>query len=258
MYKLLGLLLFTAVLILSAQTTFSQGSAGNGAVYESRYAVDMPTAGVIPKGDYSVGMQFFSSGGLAVNVDYGFFKNFNAGVSLSGVNIIGYGDVKLQNVPGINVKYRFIDETLAIPAFAVGLNTQGKGEYQNSSNRFEFFSPGIFLAVSKNFTWDLGDLAMHGGINYSFENPTDNFLMNYYFGIEQSLLSRLSVSLEYNSSVFEREAKRIDSPGLVNSSLRCSIGEGFTLELQLRDLLETINKNNSIVRFVGIEYINRL
>ncbi len=257
MTKYFILFLSFNLLVIFSTSSWAQGSAGNAATYESRSIIDMPTAGVLHKGNYAIGLQFFSGGGLAVNADFALLKNFNAGIALSGMNIIGTGDVKFQSIPGINLKYRFLDETLSMPAFAVGINTQGKGYYNSSSNRFEFFSPGAFIAVSKNFSWDLGDLALHGGINYSFENPANNFFMNYYFGLEQSLLNRMSITLEYNASAFEQESKRIASPGLVNFAWRYSLTDGFTLELQLRDLLEKVRAANSITRYVGIEYISR-
>lgn len=250
MRKLIKILLLIQIIFPIA--LLSQGSAGNGASYETRSIVDMPTAGVIPKDNFSFDLINYSGGGVSFAFNYAFYKNFNVGLALSGEGFVGSGDMKIQNVPSINVKFRFLDESINIPAMLIGISTQGSGNYDNNSNRFSIFSPGVYLALSKNFNWDAGDLAIHGGLNYSFENPDEDFDVNYYVGLEQSFSSRFAVNLEYNAAVFERKLYD-DTDGFLNSSLRYSIGSGFTLQLQLRNLLES----KRITRFLGIEYINR-
>jgi len=255
---------FIAIIIIGIINPFfnnyllSQGNAGNKASIESRYIVDMPTAGVVSIGYFSSNIKFFSTNGISSEFSYGVLANLNIGASISGENIIGSGDPTFQSIPGVHIKYRFLNETLTLPAIAVGLNTQGNGVYSNSSNRFQYYSPGLFLSLSKSFLWDVGDIALHGGINYSFENPSDDILVNYYFGIEQSLSDRAAVCIEFNASVFEREKEIIDVPGLVNLSFRYSIGSGYTMELQFKDLLINYKNSKSFVRFFALEYVSRL
>lgn len=245
--------IFIVCISLIPYLLFAQGSAGNGATYETRQIIDMPTAGVIPKDNFSFDLINYSGGGVSFAFNYAFHKNFNVGLATSGEGIVGSGNIKWQSVPGINVKFRFLDERLNIPAMAIGLATQGSGHYYNSSNRFSVFSPGIFFALSKNFRWEAGDLALHAGINYSFENPKDDFDINYYCGLEQSFSSRFAVNLEYNAASFERKLSQ-DINGFLNTSLRYSIGNGFTLQLQIRDLLNS----DHISRFLGIEFVSKL
>lgn len=250
--------LFAVIFLVLTANLYSQGSAGGAAKFETREIVDMPTAGVLPKSDYAVDMLHYENGGLAFSMNYGLWRNFNIGGSLSIANLVGSQDVLVQNVPSIIIKYRFINETLEIPAFAVGISTRGAGNYNNSSNRFEIASPGIFLALSKSFLWDLGYLALHAGVNYSFENTSEDFFVNSYAGLEQAIGKRFAINLEYNSGAFEWEAGRTRGRGFLHSSLRYSLGYGFTVQMQFRDLLNNFKNSRSVTRYFGIEWIGKI
>lgn len=246
------------LIIILEIDAFAQGSAGAGARFETRDIVDMPTAGVIPKDDYSVDMIYFENGGIAFTFNYGLWRNFNIGGAISAMNLVGTQEITLQNVPSVLVKYRFVNETIEVPAIVVGLSTRGTGIYHNSSNRFEIASPGVFLAMSKSFLWEVGAIAVHGGINYSLENTTDDFFVNYYAGVEQALGNRFAVNVEYNSGAFEWKDGRTRGRGFLHSSLRYSLGYGFTMQLQLRDLLNNFKNSDKISRYFGIEWVGKI
>ncbi len=217
---------------------YSQGAAGNSASFETQKIVDMPTAGMIAKGNYTVNTNIYTPGGIMVEFCAGLFKNFSMGVAFSGTGIIGRDDMSFQKIPGFNFKFRFIDEQKTIPAIAVGFNSQGHGAWMKSPERFETMSPGFFLAASKNFVWSLGDVAAHFGINYSVEPNADNKAVNFYIGAEQSIASNFAINLEYNFNRDEKNYKVLSSLGTLNTSFRYSITKGVTLELELRDLLQ--------------------
>ncbi len=249
--------LIIILLLTFSLNCYCQGTAGNAAAFETRDIVDMPTAGVIPKGDYAVDLVYFDGGGLAFTFNYALWRNFNIGAALSAQNFVGSGEITLQNIPAILLKYRFVNETIEVPAFAIGLSTRGTGTYSNSSNRYAVSSPGVFLALSKNFRWDLGSLATHAGFNYSFENVTDDFFINYYAGIEQSIGNRVAVNAEYNAGAFEWKVGKTKGKGFLNASLRYSLGYGFTLQFQFRDLLNNFKNSDKITRYFGIEWIGK-
>ena len=249
--------LIIILLLVFSLNCYSQGTAGNTAAFETRDIVDMPTAGVIPKGDYAVDLVYFDGGGLAFTFNYALWRNFNIGAALSAQNFVGSGEITLQNIPAILLKYRFVNETIEVPAFAIGLSTRGAGTYSNSSNKYAVSSPGVFLALSKNFRWDLGSLATHAGFNYSFENVTDDFFINYYAGSEQSIGNRVALNVEYNAGAFEWKAGRTKGKGFLNASLRYSLGYGFTLQFQFRDLLNNFKNSDEITRYFGIEWVGK-
>ncbi len=235
---------------------FTQGAAGDGAVYESNYIIDQPTAGILRKGDFSVYTQTFPQGGLLVGLSASPFTNFSMGFSYSGTNVVGTGSVEWQKMPGIQLKLRVLDERINWPAIVVGLNSQGRESYFEGSERFMTNSTGLYLAVSKNYSWVLGNIAFHGGINYSFDTPSDHRSPNFYVGMEQSIGSKGSLNFEFNPTIDEYNKEVMSHKGMLNMSLRWSIYNGITIELHARDLLENYKNSNGFRRSLVFEYVS--
>jgi len=252
MRKLIVILFFISL----SGSLYSQGSAGSKAIYESRFIVDMPTAGVLPKGAISAYALFFTSGGLMIYLDAAPFENFNFGISYSGTNILGEGKIEFQDIPGINIRWRLLDETIVTPAILVGFSNQGRGKYYNSYERFQTLFPGIYGAASKSFKWFLGSFALHGGINYSWEQPTGQYYPNLWFGFEHSIGGTGSILVELNPNFEDTSNEVMLKQGLLNAQLRWSVTRGLTLELILRDLLNHTKDISGFERWIGIEFIN--
>ncbi len=246
--------LYSVLLCLLQGTALAQGSAGSVASVETRSIVDMPTAGVVAKGQYAVGLFAFASNGLMAEFSAGIFTNFNAGISFGGTGVIGSNTPVWQKLPGVHVRFRPFDETRSFPAILIGVNTQGRGAYSEAAQEFQVQSPGVFLAISKSFRW-LGTLAWHGGINYSFEPPADDRQINGYLGFEKSIGAALSVAVEYNAALQGRSSPLVEEGGLLNAGVRCSLGRGFTLELQFQDMLRHYRNTDDITRTLSVEYI---
>jgi hypothetical protein len=253
--KIFKVLAITALMITVTQSLFSQGTAGTGASYEDRYIVDMPTAGVQSKGTFGAYSQLFSNGGLLIELTVAPFVNFNIGLSYSGTNLLGTGEANFQKYPGVQIKWRIIDETLGYPAILIGLNTQGRGAFISSMNRYETISPGLYAAVSKDFKWLLGSISLHGGIDYSFDPPAQERMVNIYFGIEHSIGGPVAIVLEYNPTFDDTHHKGMKTQGMMNAALRWSFTKGHTLELIARDLLQHSSYSNGIQRWLGLEMI---
>lgn len=246
---------YIVLLIFAYQNTFSQGSAGNDAAFESRYIVDMPTAGMIPESSFSIYGLAFSHGGILGEMFVSPLKDFLIGVSFGGTGIIGESDMKFQKLPAVHIRYRIIEEKISFPAILIGINTQGRGLYNNSSENFEVFSPGVFLSLSKNFNWLLGDIAFHGGINYTFEAKPEIRTPNFYLGIEQAIGPSLSLNAEFNAAINEHKENYIQEIGIFNSSLRWSLTGGITLEFLIRDIFSNRIDYDTPSRYIGLEYI---
>ncbi len=233
--------------VFSFKNSFAQGSAGSKATIESRTIVDMPTAGVISKGKISAYTHAFENGGIMAEVSYGVFKNINAGISYSGTGIIGTGAMEFQGIPGAHIRARILDEAVYYPGVLLGVQTQGRGTFLKALKSFQTPSPGAFIALSKNFTWQYGSLALHGGANYSFEGSSMNRKVSFYGGVEQSLLKDVAVTLEYNALLQEQ------TDGLANAALRWSFAPGLTAELQVRNILKRADA--PIMRNFALEYV---
>jgi hypothetical protein len=249
-------LVFLFTFFANTNKSAAMGSAGSEAAFESRYIVDMPTAGVLPKSSFAVSAVAFDRGGLSAGIHAAPFSNFNMGISFSGVNFIGTGDIEWQEIPAIHLRFRPFDETLYIPAFTMGISTQGSGAYITDEDRFEVFSPGAYLAVSKNFRWIAGTFSLHGGINYSFEPPAESRAPNLYMGVEHSIGPGGAITFEYNANIDDGNPEVVDAKGMLNASLRWSVADGLTLGLQLRDMLGRHKNSTGFTRFVTLEYIS--
>jgi len=235
----------------------AEGTAGTNAQLETLYIVDMPTAGINPVKTIGVNSLFMSEGGLLLYVNYSPFKRFNCGISYAGNNIIGSEKMLFQKYPGFQISYRIVDEKLKFPALLIGINTQGRGKYFADANRHTILSPGVYLALSKNFKWDAGYIALHGGINFSFDQNGDTKLPNLYFGAEQSIGKRFAINAEYNANIDERNTgfRYPKSIGTLNARLRCSLAERTTIDIAFKDLLGSSTKEKSIQRYIGIDYV---
>jgi hypothetical protein len=236
---------------------FAQGTAGEKAKYEYRYIIDMPTAGIIEKGIVAVKTDFLPDGVLVQWIEAGVFENVSIGISYGGSNFIGSGSIEWYNWPGVTFRARILNETVYIPAITLGFDSQGKGEYFKSDERYAIKSPGFFAAVSKNFEL-LGYLGLHAETNYSFEGNDDNYV-DLRVGFEKTLGSSFSLIAEYDFAFNDNNSGFGIGRGFLNTGLRWSPGPGFTLGFDLRDLLDNEpNVSNGVGRAFMIEYLKSI
>jgi len=251
------LLIITYSLIITSNS-LPQGTAGEKAKYEYKYLIDMPVAGVLEKGFVAVAADVMRSGVLITFLDVGVFENVSFGISYGGSNIIGTGSIDWYKWPGINVRARILNETKTIPALTLGFDSQGKAEYFDDQNRYAIKSPGFFAAASKNFAlW--GFLALHATGNYSLENTDGDNFVNLLIGLEKTVGSQVSLILEYNFALNDNNGDFGSGKGYLNAGIRWSVGSGFTMEIDVRDLLRNSSINpSSADRALRIEYIQAI
>lgn len=245
------------VLLLTATICFAQGSAGKNAKFEYRSLVDMPTAGVLEKGFVGVSLDALPHGVVVTKMEVGVFDNFSFGISYGASNLIGTGEPGWYELPGINVRMRLMNETEATPALTLGFDSQGKGRYDDIVNdRFEIKSPGFFAAASKNFEF-LGYLSVHGVVNYSLERDDGDKDLNLQLGVEKTIGGKISLVGEWNFAVNDNDSNALgEGEGYINVGLRWSVGDGFTLGVDLRDLLSNKKVNTfKADRGIFVEYI---
>ncbi|MEK7749184.1 MAG: hypothetical protein AAB269_03895, partial [Bacteroidota bacterium] len=166
----------------------AQSYAGEGAKIEPTMLIDKPTAGMLKRAHYAISSNYFQRGGVLVGVSVGLFDQFSFGISYGGTEIIGPNKIQINPQPGINAKLRLFDETLMMPAFALGFDSQGKEPFleADSLNRYTIKSPGVYVAGSKNYAF-MGNLSVHGGLNLSLEKDDGDNDLNAYLGVEKTL-----------------------------------------------------------------------
>jgi len=251
------LLILLPLVTLHENQLRAQGSAGVRANIEPRYLIDMPTAGLLPRGSYSVDMDFFQNGGMMMRINVGIMPSLSFGISYGANHVVGSDKVDPNPLPGVNIRLRIIDETIISPAILIGFDSQGKESYIDELDRYTIKSPGFFVAASKNYNI-FGHLSVHGGVNYSLENEDGSGGINLYTGVEKSLGSDMSLFLEYNFALNDARADAVGrGRGYFNTGMRWSFGRGFTLGFDIKDLFKNQRDRVSIGnRTVHIEYVN--
>lgn len=230
--------IFIAIIVLLSFTSLTaQQVAGEKADFEHRFLIDMPAAGVLNKGYVSVMTDLLPYGIMITRIDVGVFDNFSFGISYGGENIIGSGEVTWYKQPGVNAKFKIFNENANLPSITVGFDMQGKGRYFERDNRYEIKSPGFYAAVSKNYEF-LGYLSLHGVVNYSLEGDDGQNFTNLMIGVEKTLGPQVSLVVDYNFGFNDNNTNRYGKGnGYLNAGLRWTVGSGFTIGFDLRDLL---------------------
>lgn len=233
----------------------AQGSAGTEGHLEPRYLVDVPTAGMLAKGSFALDMDFYQEGGVLLGVSVGILDRLSFGVSYGGTRLVGSEEPVMNLIPGVNVKIRIIEENVALPAIALGFDSQGRDGYLKELSRYAIKSPGIYVAASKNYSM-LGFFSIHGGGNYSLERADGDKDFNVFAGVEKTLGSVVSVIVEYNAGVNDSNGKALGKGrGYLNAALKWTVGGGLTLGVCLKDLTKNTSNEISVAnRTVKIEF----
>lgn len=235
-----------------------QSYAGDAATIEPTSIVDKPTAGILKKGSYAVRTNFFEEGGVLVGISVGVFDNFSFGISYGGTDIIGEQKIKMNPLPGVNVKIRLIDEASTMPALAIGFDSQGKEPYVDSTSRYTIKSPGFYLAGSKNYSF-LGNLSFHGGVNLSMERGDGDKDLNFYVGAEKSIGKDISILAEYDFANNDNNSRALGKgKGYLNFAFRWSWGKGLIVGFDLKNVIK--NQNNVVIgnRALQLDFVGSL
>jgi hypothetical protein len=252
------MLLLLLCLLLNTNI-FSQGTAGETAKFENRTLIDMMTAGILEKGFVGATCDILPRGAFIGKLEVGVFDNMSIGISYGGSNVIGAGSPSWYKYPGVNLRYRALNESFLLPALTFGFESQGKGAYFDSSGRYAIKSPGFFGAVSKNFAF-MGFFSVHGALNYTLENSDGDNYVNLSVGFEKTIGPSLSVIGDYDFALNDNNTKYFgNGNGYLNMGLRWVMGEGFTLGFDLRDLLSNKKWSPTTAdRSIKIEYIKNI
>ena len=250
--------LAAAALLLSFACAKGQGSAGEGATYEPRYLIDLPTAGILPHAAAALDMDFTEHGAVLTTFSYGLWGRVNIGLSYGGGNIIGTGDPNWNKNPGFALRVRLIEESIVLPAIALGFDSQGKEGHIDKPDRYIIKSPGFYAVGSKNYSV-LGYLSVHGGINYSLERDDGDDNLNFFIGAEKTLGPVFSFIGEYNLASNDSNHDALGrGRGYINAGLRISLGKGLSVGFNLKDLARNQQDEGLGNRTMMLEFVQPL
>lgn len=255
MRALLSALVPPLCIFLLFSRSSAQGSAGSNSKFEPRYLVDMPTAGMLDKGTFALDIDFYGEGGVLVGISAGIFDRLSIGVSYGGSRLIGGDTPEMNTVPGVNLKVRLFEESVPLPAIAIGFDSQGRNGYLKSLSRYRIKSPGVYAVVSKNYGL-LGFLSMHGGVNYSLERFDEDNDINFFAGVEKTIGSVVSLVVEYNFATNDNSGNALGKgKGYLNCALSWSVTGGLTFGVSFKDLLKNQREYSLADRSVRFEFV---
>jgi hypothetical protein len=105
----------------------------------------------------------------------------------------------------------------------------------------------------------MGSLSLHGGVNYSLERGDDDTDPDFFVGIEKTIGSSVSAVGEYDLGLNDTNQDALGrGKGYLNVGLRASLGKGFTLSLNLKDILRNQQTNSIGNRTIAIEFLQPL
>ncbi len=205
--------------------------------------IELPSAGCLSKYDYQLLFYVFENGGIRTSFELTPFANTLIGISFGGTQIVGSGSPEFQSLPGVNLKFRFIDETRSFPAIAIGFSNQGYGKYISATNRFETFSPGFYLVFSKSFSNPAGFFDIHFGTNYSLEPPKSDRTINFFLGFRQDVKNIMSIVLEFNTNLNDNNKAITNKKGLLNIGFAFHLSKNVQAGVVFKDLLNHLQED---------------
>jgi hypothetical protein len=224
--------------------------------------ITIPTAGTLARGSFSLDMRIQDEGGMILGLSAGITDRFQFGLSFGSPNLIGDDSLRWYPRPEASLKYLLIGENTSMPGVALGINTQGFGNYYDadSLDRYATKAYGVYLSASKNWRSPLGNMGLHSGINYNFIEINDGDEdPSLFFGLDLELNPEFSILLEFNSAMNENEmtaeSMAINRGGYLNAAIRWSFVESLHIELDLNNLLFDKEKVDYFKRELKITYI---
>ncbi len=217
--------------------------------------IDLPTAAALSQGEYGIGLRVYPHGGVLSDFSIGIIDRFYGRIYYGGENLIGTGDVNWNPQIGVDFRARILDETLMMPAIAIGVNTQGYGGFNEEIDRYRIKSRGIYMVASRNYSTPAGDIALHGGVNFSLEDGDQDKDLNFFVGFEKLIPNVCEILVEYDSAVNDNETGSFgDGKGYLNSGIRFLISNDFFLKIYFKDMLENTKNTHGFGREISLEY----
>lgn len=243
-----------AALLLAVVLAFPAGPAFAG-IEEPIYVIDSPTAGLLHNGEYLVQSRLGPESSVLVGMRVGFKDVVHLGASFGMQRVFERQDPSVNDHVGFQIRLRLIEET-ATPALAVGFNSQGVGRFDEARDRYERKSPGFYGVLSKNYLLIVGQLSLHGGVNYSVEGSDDDSA-NVFAAADWEMMNGLSLLLDGNAALDDNRKDGVYGDGGVylDGAVRLRYGENVSMMLVFRDLTGNITGHDRVGREFELSFV---
>jgi hypothetical protein len=254
------ILTLTAILIGAASLLAQEKTE---AKTELRQLVNTPTAGVLGRGQYEFGMRLFANGGVLTNINVGITNRFMIGISYGGENFIGTGKVNFNPEPGVDARYRLIDESMIGPGVTVGFDNQGFGRYLKKIqptdlvkvNRYSQKARGLFAVASKNYAF-MGNIGFHGGMNWDVTEKKDkDNQLDFFLGVDKSINEELSLVGEYDFAFNDNRGTVGHKRGYLNIGAKLNFHK-VMVEFLMTDLFNNSRNIAKYSREIKLSFVN--
>jgi hypothetical protein len=226
--------------------------------------ITVPTAGTLVRGSFSMEMRVQKNGGLSTGLTVGITDRFQFGLSYGAGNLIGDDSLHWYPRPEVNLKYHLLDESSSAPGCAIGLNTQGFGDYSDvdTLQRYDIKAYGAYVSASKNWKTPLGNAGLHAGMSKNFlEDKDGDGDPNLFFGLDMEINPELSLLVEYNAALNENDmtaaSLALNRGGYLNAAVRWTFVDRLHIEMDFNNLLfddDKVNYFNRELKIIYIEY----
>jgi hypothetical protein len=223
---------------------------------ELRWVIDVPTAGILPRGAFDMDMRTFPIGGVQTTLSIGLGHRFSVGIGYGASQVLTDNDPDWNPQIEFLLKFRLHEESEGFPAIAVGYSSMGFGQYDSEYDRYTVKSPGFYLSFSKNLMFYNNPAAWHGGINYSLENDNDND-PNLFVGFNADVGPNMTFLAEYDFAINDTERYHVygrQRRGYLNMGLAWYITQELSLELDMKNLLRNRADADAIDREIRLVY----
>jgi len=223
-----------------------------------RNLVDAPTSMTLPRGCFDVILRVYPNGGILGNTSIGLTNRFMVGVSYGAEGIIADAEPNWNPSMEFNAKLRLIDESIFLPALAIGFNSQGYSSYDDNQQRYTYKSKGFYAVFSRSMFFYNASVGGHAGVNYSMEHDVDNDDdPSLFFGIDTQFKYNVGFVLEYDIALNDdKSSQRYGrGRGYLNAGLRWLFSENLEIEVIFKNLLNNRRDVNSFGRGLRLTYI---
>lgn len=266
---LLGALGALLICLSPGQVRAQDGDVSRTTLYDfpPRLLVDMPTAGTLPRGHFSLGIRLSPQGGGLGFTNIGLSNRFMVGISFGGTNVISDQDANWNPTIEFQLKFRVVDELPYLPAISVGFSSQGYGIYNEQQKRYAYKSRGFYAVASRSFYFYRWTAGWHGGLNLATSDEEvvtatsgdikDNDL-NFFLGFDATFNYNLALLLEYDAALNDdRRANDFSGKGrgYLNFSVKWLFTRNLEIELLAKDLLVNRPEAETLTREVRLTYI---
>ena len=206
---------------------------------QPRKLVDAPTAGLLPRGSFDFDVKIYPKGGIITTLDIGITNRLMIALSFGGENVIGEGEANWNPDMEFAVKYRFLHESYALPAFVLGYDGQGYGAYDDSLKRYTYKSKGFYAVLSKNYLVAEVPVGLHGGINYTLEKKDDKNA-DIFVGADVRFTQGWGIVLEYDLATNDDYSHSLygQGYGYLNGGIQWIFSNRLLLEFDFKNMLK--------------------